>query len=71
MMNSQLKDNTHINTHIAKKSDNLLPYMKYTLAKHHDIKRIEFFYSFIENGTAKAMTRALMNHPKTIMIIVM
>ncbi len=40
-MNRSLKDSYHINSHITKKADKMDPYMRYTLAKHHDIKRIE------------------------------
>ena len=38
----QLKDNQHINSHLATKIKNLDAYTRYTLSKHMDINRINF-----------------------------
>jgi hypothetical protein len=42
IINRQLKDSHHINQHLTAKGKNLESYMRYTLAKHMNMKRIFF-----------------------------
>ena len=58
IINRQLKDNDHFTVHIESKAKKLNSYVRYTLANHLDINRVQFGNAMWHNAVLPSLTHA-------------